>query len=392
MQKTRLVQLLETLDRKEIRELRKFVRSPFVNQRADVVALFEYLTECLWTHQVVPDKAQAYRKVYRGDAYDDHRIRLAISFLFKATEQFLVYRSLFSEEVKIRTRLAQVYRKRNLQKHFERTLREAQRKQKESPFRNADYYNDQYQLLLEEYQNNSGRQRISEHNLQDVSDNLDIAYVTLKLRQICLSISHQTVYKKKYHFGLLAELLGYVKEQELLDIPAIAVYYYCYFALSNPGEAVYFQEFKKLIFEHADIFPKPEVRDLYLLAINYCVKQYNEGNPGYLKDQLELLQMGLEKSLLLSNGIVSRFTYRNAVTAGLILREYDWVETFVNQYQANLEKDYRESMYSFCLARLEYSRKNYDRALQLLQKSEYKDLLLNLSAKTVMLENILRTG
>lgn len=74
------------------------------------------------------------------------------------------------------------------------------------------------------------------------------------------------------------------------------------------------------------------------------------------------------------------------MTLGLILREYAWLEHFIQDYRRYLLPAHRESMYSFCRARLEYSRQNYDRALQLLQKADYEDLLLNLSAKAVLLK------
>lgn len=43
-------------------------------------------------------------------------------------------------------------------------------------------------------------------------------------------------------------------------------------------------------------------------------------------------------------------------------------------------------MSSFCMALLAYSKKDYAQALDLLQKSEYEDLLLNLAAKTVQIK------
>lgn len=46
----------------------------------------------------------------------------------------------------------------------------------------------------------------------------------------------------------------------------------------------------------------------------------------------------------------------------------------------------RDSIFSFCLANLEYERRNYTQAIHLLQKSEYRDLLLNLAAKTLQMK------
>ena len=100
----------------------------------------------------------------------------------------------------------------------------------------------------------------------------------------------------------------------------------------------------------------------------------------------ELYKEGLEKELLLEQGRLSRFSYHNIVGTGLRSGQYEWTENFINTYKNTLEKQYRESSYSFNLARLAYSRQDYNETLSLLQKSNYRDLLLNLSAKTLLLK------
>jgi len=42
MNKSPLVSILRTFSKKEIREFRKWLRSPFHNQRQDIIDLFEY--------------------------------------------------------------------------------------------------------------------------------------------------------------------------------------------------------------------------------------------------------------------------------------------------------------------------------------------------------------
>ena len=93
-------------------------------------------------------------------------------------------------------------------------------------------------------------------NLQQVQENLDIAYITSKLRQSCFLLSHQNIYRKEYDFGMLPQMLTYIEQQSLLDIPAISVYYYCYHALVSPKEYNYFEKFKELMFQHQSLFPK----------------------------------------------------------------------------------------------------------------------------------------
>ena len=127
---------------------------------------------------------------------------------------------------------------------------------------------------------------------------------------------------------------------------------------------------------HGHQFPPEETRDLYLLAINYCIKRLNEGHQRYAWEGLELYKEGLHQDILISNGLISRFSYRNIVAMGLVAEDFSWVASFISNYRSYLPKAHRESMFSFNMARLEYHRKHYDSALQLLQKSEYKDLLL----------------
>ncbi len=147
---------------------------------------------------------------------------MAMSFLMKIAEQYLVHSALFADEVKVKTKLAEVYRQRGLAKHFERTMRAAQDVQASSPLRNAEFFTDDYHVQMEQYRFAATTSRTAEHNLQAITDNLDMAYFAQKLRQACLLLSHQAVYKTAYQFGMLDEVLAHVETQQLLGIPAIA--------------------------------------------------------------------------------------------------------------------------------------------------------------------------
>ena len=387
MQNTRLLALLQTFSTKELRDLRKLIASPFYNQRQDVKDLLALLESCFKKAQPVPGKKSIFKKLYgEQEPYDDHKVRMAMSFLLKLAEQYLVQQSFFSEKVVAKTHLAAIYRQRNLPKHFARTMREARQDLEKDKRRNAQFFQFDQELQMEEYRFHAAQRRTSDHNLQAVTDNLDVAYFSKKLRQACLLRSHQAVYKKEYRYGLLEAILQQVEQEGLLRLPAISLYYFAYQSMANPDEPVYFNQLKKLLVAEGGKFPKNEIADLYLLAINFCIKKHNEGEQAYLQDEFDLYKDGIEKGYLLNNGILSRFAYRNVVTTGLVLKKEKWVERFIHDYKNHLEKAHRESTFSFSLARLEFQRKNFGMALQLLQKSEYRDLLLNLAAKGVIMK------
>jgi tetratricopeptide (TPR) repeat protein len=144
--------------------------------------------------------------------------------------------------------------------------------------------------------------------------------------------------------------------------------------------------FRAHLFENEQLFQAEELRDLYLLAINYCIRRLNQGEMQYAKEGLDWYKRGLASGGLLTDGVLSRFTYRNIVAMGLKVGDFEWVQSFIYEYKSLLEKQHRESMFTFNLAKLAYHRKQYQEALNLLRKAKYKDLLLNLAAKTLLLK------
>ena len=375
-----------TFSRKDWRKMRQVVRSPFFNQRTDVIRLLDFLEEQILYHHLIPDKEEAHRHVYKKKPYNAQEIRQLMSFLYKNVEQYLSLQEVFEDSVQIKTQLAAAYRKRSLDKAFLRTIKEAEHLQSQQVFRNADFYQHSFLLQQEKYHFTASQKRLSDQNLQEISDNLDVFFIAQKLRQACLSLSHQAVYKKEYTIGLLDEILAYAEQERLLDLAAIAVYYYAYKALSAPSEHTHFQIFKQKIYEEGHLFPHAEIKNLYLLAINYCIKQVNQGAMEYFAEGLDLYKQGLKTQILLENKQLSRFTFLNIVAMGLKVGDLEWVEQFIHQYHQHLNKAYQEGYYNFSLARLAYRQQDYQRALKHLGYQNFKDQLLVLAAKTIQLK------
>lgn len=386
MEKTRLLQLLRTFSGTEFRELKKFVRSPYFNQRREVIALFDFLEKPLKTGKPAPEKEEAFRAVFDSTEFDDHRIRMAMSFLFQVAGQFLAVQGFLAEKPRVNLELAGHLRQRKLQDHASQARVESAAGLLGQPRRNADFHQQHYLFLLEKYRVEAETNPTDPLPLQQLSDQLDRAFLSRKLWQSCFMLSHQTVYNTHYNAGLLDAALYYLESSPHLQEPGVSVYYYCYRALSEPGDLAHFQTFKHLLLAHSASFPVDELRDLYVLAINFCIRQYNAGNPDYLTEQFDFYREGLAKKYFLVDGALSRYTYLNAATIGLVMQELDWVEQLIHGYREFVKEPHRESLFSFNLARLEYKRRRFEPALKLLQKAEYKDLLLHLAAKTLQLK------
>ncbi len=101
--------------------------------------------------------------------------------------------------------------------------------------------------------------------------------------------------------------------------------------------------------------------------------------------QHRLIQAKLE-------GRLSRFAFNIIVAIGLRIDEVDWVEDFILKNKNALEREHRNITASLNLARLEFAKKNHREALLHLQRSDFKDLINNLIAKTLQLKIYYETG
>lgn len=387
MERSKLLRLLRALSAVELAGLKKYVRTPFFNQRSEVPALLDLLEKTLKKGQTAPDKVTAYRSIFGKTEHNDHRLRLAMSFLYQITLQFLAVQDFLGDAPRYRRHVASLLRRRDLPDHFSPAHAEAQVALHRLPERNAAFFEEDYRLQLERYRFDHAHQpAIEPAQLQDISDALDRTYLSRKLWQACFLHSHQAMSGAAYDQGLLPAALVLAGEPKNLAVPAIAIYYHCYRALTEPAERSHFQAFKQLVLSEGDLFPPDEMRDLYVLGVNYCIRQYNAGNQEYLAEQFDFYREGLAKKYFLTEGNLSWYTYMNAATSALALRELDWVEQFSHEYREHLPESHRESLYSFNLARLEYLRRQFGPALRLLLKVDFKEVTLYLAAKMLQLK------
>jgi hypothetical protein len=379
MKNSRLWKLLRALDKKDLRDLRKFVASPIYNQRIDVEMFYDYLYETMKKEEPAPTKEMAFKVIYPKDKFNPTHIHTLTSLLFKITEQYLVWKEREQDQIAEKITLASAYRKLNLEDNFLRTIEETKIMHEAQPLRNAEYHEKNYNLLLEEFEFLIRTRKIDDNILQGIINNLDKSFISKALRLEWAINSHKAIANKEYESGIL-------KIDEIpqnLSAPAIAIYYYGYKATKNNDEEA-FKIFMSFLKNEVGCFPLHEQKDIFLIAINFCIKKINAGNEDYLSIGLDVYKDGLNKKVLIdNNSSIPRFTFANIVTFACKAKDWDWGEDFVKEYHMLLEHQYREGLYNFSLGRIYYERKNYDKALTFLTKSESKDVLIMLNAKAL---------
>jgi len=149
----------------------------------------------------------------------------------------------------------------------------------------------------------------------------------------------------------------------------------------------HFHQLKAGIIRYGAGFPQAELKEIYTHAINHYIRQNNKKKDAiFLRELFDLYQVGLEQGAFLENGFLSRWTYKNIVMTVLMLKEFEWVEGFIYQYESKLERKYRKNSLAYNLAFLYHATKQYDKAISQLQQVKFDDVFLNMNARNLLLK------
>ena len=118
MLQSKLLILLEALNRKEKALLNRFVNSPVYNQHKEVIALSNYLLSLQDFTERNTSKQRVYAHLFPKSKYDDLRLRHVCSYLLQVCESCLGFIEYQNNAELHQLNLLSAYRKHALQKHF----------------------------------------------------------------------------------------------------------------------------------------------------------------------------------------------------------------------------------------------------------------------------------
>lgn len=386
MYKSKLIRLYQTLDDAEIRQLKKWIKSPIHNKHNDVQVLFEYLFSRKGISSVTTDRERVFQYLYPNKKMNMARLRHVMSFATDVLENFIRYIEYVSDKKNGEILLLRSFRKRDLRKDAEKQEQTLLDGLETETIQNEDYYWTKYQLELELFRLETDVAQPTNNNLQEVMNSSSVVFVLSILRYACISITHQNLFKTKYEIPFIEAILLAIEAGNYASIHSIQFYHACYMALIKPEVDENYKRLKHYIVEYPDILPKDEFRELYEMAINYCIKRLNKGNRYYLEEAFELYINGIHNEVLLENGYLSHIAYKNTVAIGLHLEKFEEIKALIPRGEYLLHLEHRESYVHYNTANYYFATKDYSKAIQLLISMEYDDLFMTIGAKLLLLK------
>jgi hypothetical protein len=208
------------------------------------------------------------------------------------------------------------------------------------------------------------------------------------LRWSGTALSLQARYGVANPLPFAAGVLEQASQADPAVSPELAIMRLGYLTLKDIDQESYFRQMKTMLVEKSHLFSPAENRDLYLLAINFCLRRHNRGEkPAFTLEALELYRKALEKGLLFEQGLLQKFAYNNILRLACIAGERAWARRFLDDYQRRLPAEDRANTYRFNLACWHYLGGEYARVPALLQTFDFSDRDTQLSARQMLLRS-----
>lgn len=385
MYDTKLISLISTLNVERRRKLRKWIKSNFVNKNDDIIKFFEYIDsrKSLSPRSITKDKAHDF--VYPQTQYNDLRIRHLLWMTTEIVEDFVAYSNIHQQPILYKQLLAQNYIEHEYYKLAEQIIEENIADLEHAKQRNVSYHLQHFQAQALYFRLKSRNDRSSAFNLQKVMDQLAIFSIIESLKYACISQSIQKISANMLNNHLLDATFKLLENPFFLNNTAVRIYYNTYKVLTNEDEDAY----KELIIdlkESSNSFSLQDVRELYLSAINFCIKKSNQNIAEYTLQAFDLYIYAIQHKYLMEHNEISRFSFTNVVTLGLKLKELDRTEKFILQFSKSIHIEYRKMTVGFNMAKVQYAKGDLQKALKHLLTNEFNDILWNLNAKYLILK------
>lgn len=383
MNNTKLIKILRTFSKDELRSFRRFVDSPFFNKEGKyVLRFFDEIVKCHPEfNSELCSRERLYDILYPDKPYNDVIMRKLSSSLQKLAEEFLNYNSFIENDPFREILNLSMLRRRGLTDLFEKTSVELSKKHElKNGCIDLEYFRTKYRIEIEKInyfaesdafvkEQNNSMQSIQLHIVCDSLVNLlDIAYNII--------VGLNTMYAGKTDYVLklmeLTDIESFLKilKKESPEVHRILeLFHLRYLSMLNFDDAS-FRNFRQAVLKSLNLFTRENKFTMLVALQNFCIRKFVSGERQYVSELHEIHRLMLKEGMLLNEttGYINQDSYRNVILTAVNIRKYDWMEKFINDYESKINPEQRESLTAWAKATRLYARKEYESALAELHK------------------------
>ena len=391
----KLLSLLSTFSKSQLNGFNKYLSSPVFNENKDLIRLFNLIS----THfeksrnngSTVKhlEKKEVWKRLYPSKEFVDVQIRRLCSDLTKSAHSYLAYTQFKNTPLQEQTFLLSAINEPALNKHFTGVVRQTREMQKKAGYRDDDFH---YNTFLIEQNCHKHLERVKKkpdtlENLENADYHLDCFYITKKLKNYCDFLGYKNFLSFDTQVQLFPSFLDLIKDSHFRKEASVNAYYLVAQMLQNPDDESFAESLKQLLYDESDKFSPDEIKLLYIHLKNYYITiKINAGRYEYYNNLFEIFKMQIDQGNILDNSLINAQNYKNIISVGLHLKQFDWVENFIQNYTDKLPKENQDNNLKYNMAKVYFYRGDYEEVIELLREVEYKTLVHSLGGKLMLLK------
>ncbi|MBI1228020.1 MAG: hypothetical protein GC192_22500 [Bacteroidetes bacterium] len=294
-------------------------------------------------------------------------------------EKYLAVLQLEKEEITQRKLLLRSYAERpNCYEFFEKKTWELDAELEALPYRDEVYFRDKQQLNLMYFGHPDTDKREDKNNTLKLAIDYFDAYCGFsKIKLKCAS-------NAKFDTNIPAKV-----GQDSIDIlnqnPVFNLYYRLE-EFQRKQESSALGGLVDLYVQNIDLLRESEREYILKALLNYCTQQTNSGTKDTIRLSINLYKIGLQYNCLMPFGKLTKNTFQNIVTLGVICEEHDWVKNFMETYSSYLDDNIRVDAVNMSMAQWHFGKKEFDKTVQILQHN-FNDQMDVFKAKSFIIRS-----
>lgn len=382
MKPNKLFNLLQSLTIKEFKELEGYMNSPFfIKKRTDLPAFYQALKPFYpFTEIETVTKEALFEQVYSEEDFKDKKFRKLLADFVKIIENYLLFLENEVDRFEKNKRLMAIYKRRNVHQEFLRTAKELTKTLNKVTIQNATYFYNQYILESELYFHSNVEKNKGEVNtLKNSIKNFEHFFV-LERAKLGMDLKNkERIYSKSHHFKL----------DDFSKIIPIDNTIYEFYKISlqlfeTEKEAIFFN-LKDSFLKNFNDLEEGEQLIFFKVLQNYAIQKARISEEEYLPILLDLFKMGLERGILLDNGMIRSVTFLNIIGIAIKNNKTDWANLIIETYKDKIIEEISGFTYKASTALIAFYKKEYIKVIDILNISPFPHSLNYYSFKMLII-------
>ncbi len=391
MKNNQLKELFGSLNKNELKEFSKFLRSPFFNNRSEVIRYFDAIKK-FWPEFNTKNlnEENLFSKVYTGKKFSNVLMRKLNSLTTNLLLDFFAITGYQECKLDYNVKLVEMLYTKKLFHLFEKkknAIDELFNKSERSfPYYEAKY---KYTTIVNGFAMNLN-ERSMLNMLQNEIDDFIEHFLSVALLLYIRLGEWERGTNIKYDLKFYDEVMKYLSLNKTEEV-TLATLYYNMLKMLETGEEKYFFELQRSREKFAEKLCFNDDYNIGVVSIQFCYKRIEKGDIRFRKDQFEITKNILTKNLL-PEGFVEPYFFTNAVRNAVNVNELKWAEKFIKEYKGRLNSDIQEEITAYSTAILEFGKKDFIKSLNNLSKINLERSFMKLEIKNLLLMNYYELG